>query len=85
MDRFRTENFIGLGEADLADYADARAAEIDLAIAEPFRRDVLENLVALQGHAQLLVAALQKLTAPSLPSDRGLPDMEIGPVEARRI
>jgi hypothetical protein len=85
MDRFGTKSFLTLGEADLAAYADARAADIDLVIAEPFRLDVLENLVALQGHAQRLATALQSSAAPSPSSARACPDVEVGPAEARGI
>jgi len=71
MSRFQAESFLNLGETDLAAFADARAAEIDLTIAEAFRADVLENLKALQAHAQRMNAALQ--------------DSGVWPIEGRRI
>jgi hypothetical protein len=47
-------------EADLEAIADLAADERgDLVIPEPFRADVTENLLVLQGHARRLSAALQ--------------------------
>jgi hypothetical protein len=63
MSRIRAESFLKIDAADLSDYADARAAEIGLPIAAPFRPCVLENLTTLQAHARRLNAALQHLDA----------------------
>jgi hypothetical protein len=64
MSRVWDESFIKVDEADMSDYADARAAEMELVIAAPFRRTVLENLIALQAHARRVSAALEDLDAP---------------------
>jgi hypothetical protein len=61
MSRVKDESFIRVDEADLSDYAEARAAEMELIIATPFRRTVLENLTALQAHARRVSAALDGL------------------------
>jgi hypothetical protein len=63
MSRVPAESFLQIDEADLSAYADARAADLDLIIAAPFRLSVLENLAALQLHARRVSAALQDLDA----------------------
>jgi len=63
MSCVRAEIFLQIKEADLSAYADARALDLDLAIAAPFRSSVLENLTALQTHALRVNAALQELDA----------------------
>jgi hypothetical protein len=63
MSRVPAESFLQIDEADLSAYADARAAELDLVIAAPFRPSVLENLTALQRHARRVSAALQERDA----------------------
>jgi hypothetical protein len=69
MSRIGAEGFLEIDEADMSAYADARAAEANLIIAAAFRASVLENLTALQAHAQRVSAALQ--------------DLDAAPVEAR--
>jgi len=81
----QVDSFLTLGEADLAAFAEARAAEINLVIAAAFRTDVLENLSALQAHARRVDAALQDGDAASSLSDLRRPDVALGPGEARRI
>jgi hypothetical protein len=66
MSRVGQKSFLQIDEADLSTYADARAAEVDLMIAAPFRHGVLENLTALQAHALRVSAALQDLDAPAV-------------------
>jgi len=66
MSRIGAESFLQVDEADLPAYADARAAEMDLIIAAPFRRSVLENLTALQAHARRVNAALRDVNAAPL-------------------
>ncbi len=56
-------SFVQVGEDDMAAYADRRATEVDLSIDEPFKAGVLENLMALQGHARRMGAALQAVAS----------------------
>ncbi len=68
MSRLRAESFLQIAAADLSEYADARAAELDLIIAAPFRPNVLENLTALQAHARRVNTALQELDSAPIES-----------------
>jgi len=70
MSRVRAENFLQIDEADTSGYIDARAAEIGLVIAAPFRRSVLENLTVLQAHARRVSSALQELDAATVEADQ---------------
>jgi len=85
MSRFQPDSFLRLDEADLAAYADAQAADIDLVIAAQFRAEVLENLAVLQAHARKVELALKDMDAAASPFDRGLTDTGTGSEEARRI
>lgn len=50
--------FLDLTDGDVAAYADARAADIDLTLPEPTLAAVRENLALLRTQTALFVAAL---------------------------
>lgn len=50
--------FLDLTHGDIADYADARAADIGLTLPEPTLAAVRENLALLRTQTALFVAAL---------------------------
>ena len=84
MSRVRVQSLVQVREDDMAAYMDQRAAEVDLIIAEPFKSGVIENLIALQGHARRMEAALQELDRGTPPLGGDGSDDAVQPLEARR-
>jgi hypothetical protein len=63
MNALQAKPFMTLDPVELEAWADARACDLDLPIAEAFRPAVLDNLAVLQGHAKRLSEALAKAEA----------------------